>query len=45
MSAGVSLVMANERDSGVEVVHRCFPERGDSILSFFSLEPLRVKLY
>ena len=23
---------ANERGSGVDVVHECFPERGDSIL-------------
>ena len=28
--------MANERDSGVEVVHGCFSEGGDSILSDFS---------
>ena len=27
------LVTANERDSGVAVVHGCFPEGGDSILS------------
>ena len=40
----VDLVMANERDSGVEVVHGCFPEGGDSILSIFSLEPLQAKL-
>ena len=35
---------ANERGSGVDVVHECFPERGDSILSVFSWEPLRAKL-
>ena len=29
----------NELDSRVAVVHRCFSERGDSILSVFSLEP------
>ena len=28
---------ANELDSRVVVVHRCFSERGDSILSVFSL--------
>ena len=36
--------MANERDSGVAVVHGCFSEGGDSILSVFSWEPLRPKL-
>ena len=36
--------MANERDSRVTVVHECFPERGDSILSAFSWESLPVKL-
>ena len=35
---------ANERGSRVDVVHECFPERGDSILSVFSWEPLRTKL-
>ena len=35
---------ANERDPRVAVVHRCFPEGGDSILSAFSWEPLRAKL-
>ena len=30
---------ANELDSRVVVVHRCFSERGDSILSVFSWEP------
>ena len=29
-------MMANEQGSGVDVVHECFPERGDSILSVFS---------
>ena len=32
-----------ERDLRVAVVHGCFPE-GNSILSTFSLEPLRAKL-
>ena len=36
--------MANERDSRFAVVHGCFPERGDSILSVFSCELLRAKL-
>ena len=31
----VGLVTVNERDSGDEVVHGCFPEAGDSILSIF----------
>ena len=35
---------ANKRGSGVDVVHECFPERGDSILSVFSWEPLQAKL-
>ena len=35
---------ANERDSIVAVVHGCFSEGGDSILSAFSWEPLRAKL-
>ena len=26
-------MIANERDLGVNVVHGCFPEKGDSILS------------
>ena len=34
----------NELDSRVAVVHRCFSERGDSILSVFFWEPLRAKL-
>ena len=34
----------NELDSRVAVVHRCFSERGDSILSVFSWAPLRAKL-
>ena len=36
--------MANERDSRVAVVHGCFTEGGDSILSAFILEPLPAKL-
>ena len=36
--------MANERDSRVTVVHRCFLEGGDSTLSAFSWESLPVKL-
>ena len=36
--------MANEQDSRVTVVHECFPEGGDSILSAFSWEPLPAKL-
>ena len=36
--------MANERDSRVVVVHGCFPEGGNSILSAFSWEPLPAKL-
>ena len=33
-----------EQDSGVEVVHGCLTERGNSILGAFFCEPLRVKL-
>ena len=36
--------MTNKRDSRVTVVHGCFPEGGDSIVSAFSLEPLQAKL-
>ena len=37
--------MANERDSRViAVVHGCFTEGGDSILSAFNWEPLPAKL-
>ena len=36
--------MANERDLRVNVVHGCFPEGGDSILSAFSRESLPAKL-
>ena len=36
--------MANKRYSRVAVVHGCFPEGGDSILSVFSWEPLPAKL-
>ena len=35
---------ANEQGSEVVTVHGCFSEGGDSILSAFSWEPLRVKL-
>ena len=38
------LVTANERDSKVAVVHGCFSEVSDSILSVFTWEPLRAKL-
>ena len=38
------LLTANERDSGVKVVHECFSEEGDSILSVFSSESLLAKL-
>ena len=38
------LVTVNELDSRVAVVHGCFSEGGDSILSVFSWEPLRAKL-
>ena len=38
------LVMANERDSRVAVVHGCFSEGGDSILSAFYSGPLPAKL-
>ena len=34
----------NERDSRVPVVHGCFLEGCDSILSAFSWEPLLAKL-
>ena len=34
----------NELDSRVAVVHRCFSEKGDSILSVLSWEPLQAKL-
>ena len=36
--------MATERDLRVAVVHGCFPEGGDSILSAFSRESLPAKL-
>ena len=36
--------MANERDSRVAVVHACFPEGCDYILSAFFWEPLPAKL-
>ena len=34
----------NELDLRVAVVHRCFSERGGSILTVFSWESLRAKL-
>ena len=37
--------MANERDSKFDVVHRCFPEGGNSIVCVFFKEPLRAKLH
>ena len=37
-------MIANERDSSVAVVHGCFSEGGDSILSAFSWESLPAKL-
>ena len=39
-----SLVMAKQLDLGVDVMHGCFTERGDSILGVFSWELLRAKL-
>ena len=37
--------MADERNSTVAVVHGCFPEEDDSIVSVFSREPLPAKLH
>ena len=34
----------NERDSRVAVIHGCFSEGGNSILSAVSWEPLQAKL-
>ena len=34
---------ANKRDSGVNIVHGCFPEKGNSIVSVFFWEPLPAK--
>ena len=34
----------DEQYSGVDVVHGCFTEGGDSVLSVFSSEPMRAKL-
>ena len=34
----------NEQDLGVEVVHGCLTEGGNSIVGVFLREPLRVKL-
>ena len=42
MCAG--LETANERDSGVEVVHECLTEEGNSILGVFSWELVKLKL-
>ena len=42
--SGVGLVTANERYSEVDVVHGCFTEEDNSILSVFFSEPLRAKL-
>ena len=36
--------MAKERDVRVAVVHGCFSEGEDSIVSAFSWKPLRAKL-
>ena len=38
------LETANECDSGVEVVHGCLTEGGNSILRVFSRELLKLKL-
>ena len=35
---------ANERDSGIDVVHECFPEGDDSMISVVSWDPLPAKL-
>ena len=37
-------MMANERDSRVAVVHGCFPEGDNSIVSVFSWQPLPAEL-
>ena len=37
-------MIANEQDSRVAVVHGCFPEGSDFIVSAFSWEPLPAKL-
>ena len=44
---GDSVVMnAKERHSGVDVIHKCLPEGGDSILTVFSTkEPLQQDYY
>ena len=39
-----SPVTAKELDSGVDVVHECFTEGGDSILNIISSERLQAKL-
>ena len=44
LRAAACMVMANELDLRVAVVHGCFSERGDSILNVFSWEPLRTNL-
>ena len=38
------LETVNERDLGVEVVHGCLTEGGNSILRVFSWELLKLKL-
>ena len=38
------LETANERNSGVEVVHGCLTEGGDSIVRVFSWELEKLKL-
>ena len=38
----VDQVMANERESRVDILHGYFSERGDSILIVLSSEPLHV---
>ena len=37
------LEKANKHDAGVEVVHGCLTEGGDSILGVFFCDPLRAK--
>ena len=37
-------MMANERDSGIEVVHGCSPVGDNSTLNVFSWKPLTAKL-
>ena len=44
MAVRCRLVTANVQYSGVDVVHGCFTEGGDSVLNVFSSEPMRAKL-